>query len=168
MTDTDIEEPTAPPPLSIDEAISMADNGVGGRTFSARLLPLLLELKDRAPTGDLVEELREQLEKGKEDAGTARQDAAAANRKYNDLANDHEELFKALDAALDKTQVIQSGGKEIVKNAIAAARLAWFEHGTKRLADELTNAAQAVEALKEPAPINLPGEIPGQQRFPGM
>lgn len=166
--DTDIDEPKELKPLEVEEAIRMLERGMGGKTFAARMLPMVQDLAARTPSADVVEELRGQLTDMSTKEGERRKEAQVNLRKFEELSKDPKKLCEALTALAGETKALTPEGVTKIKEAIEALDRMWFDETTQRLADELMKAAAEADALKEPSSSAPENQIPGQGVFPGM
>lgn len=177
----------APQRIDHTETLDMLRDGIMGRTFiESRVVPMVENLVSRLGDEDAIDQLKVSHAEITKQADEDRRKAAEIQRTHDDLISDPNRLTMAINNVVRSTATVTTEGKERLKKLLNEFNLAWHEEAVGRLGAELVRAAEAQDALRrqeadelaksqlDPATEALlatpaaEGQMPGQQKLPGM
>lgn len=176
----------APQRIDHTETLEMLRDGIIGRTFiETRVVPMVENLVARLGDEDAIAQLKVFHEEITKQAADDRKKATDTQRTYDDLISDPNRLTNAIETVVRSTATVTEDGKQRLEAMLKEFNLAWHEEAVGRLGAELVRAAEAQDALRrqevdelaksqlDPATEALlassdEGQMPGQQKLPGM
>lgn len=181
-----INPTVAPQRIDHTETLDMLRDGILGRTFiESRVVPMVENLVARLGDEDAIAQLKVSHEEITKQAAEDRKKATDTQRTYDDLISDPNRLTNAIGTVVRATATVTEDGKRRLEKMLEEFNLAWHEEAVGRLGAELVRAAEAQDALRrqeadelaksqlDPATQALlassdEGQMPGQQKLPGM
>lgn len=176
----------APQRIDHTETLEMLRDGIIGRTFiETRVVPMVENLVARLGDEDAIAQLKVSHEEITKQAAEDRKKATDTQRTYDDLISDPNRLTNAIETVVRSTATVTEDGKQRLEAMLKEFNLAWHEEAVGRLGAELVRAAEQQDALRrqeadelaksqlDPATQALlassdEGQMPGQQKLPGM